>query len=156
MKSYLAKPGEVGGQWHVVDASGQVLGRLAVHLATVLMGKDKPTYTPHVVTGDFVIVVNAEKVQLTGRKMEQKTYDRYTYHPGGRKVESIASVMERHPERVLEKAVRRMLPKNKLGTEMFKRLKVYPGPTHPHQAQQPRPMTMTGRVLRTNRSSGND
>ncbi len=140
MKSFLAKPNQVGGAWHVVDASGKVLGRLATELATILMGKHRPTYTPHVLTGDFVVVVNAEKVKLTGRKMEQKEYDRYTGYPGGRKVESIAKVMEKHPERVIESAVRRMLPKNKLGRQMFSRLKVYGGPAHPHQAQQPQPL----------------
>src|SRR4051812_29549947 len=110
-KSYLARPGEVGGQWRLVDAEGKVLGRLAAQLATVLMGKHTPRYTPHVLTGDFVVVVNAEKVKLTGRKMEQKEYDRYSYHPGGRKVEPIAAVLEKHPERVIQLAVKRMLPK---------------------------------------------
>jgi len=140
MKSYLAKPGEAGGDWHVVDADGKVLGRLAVQLATILMGKHKPTYTPHVVTGDFIVVVNAEKVKLTGRKMEQKEYDHYTYYPSGRKVTPIAKVMAKHPERVIEQAVRRMLPKNKLSRQMLQRLKVYAGPEHPHQAQQPKPL----------------
>jgi len=143
MKSYLAKPGEVGGEWHVTDADGKVLGRLATQIATILMGKHKPTYTPHVLSGDFVVVVNAEKVKLTGRKMEQKTYDHYTYYVGGHKTETIASVMARHPERVIQLAVRRMLPKNKLGREMLKRLKIYAGPTHPHQAQQPKPLELT-------------
>lgn len=137
MKSYLAKPGEAGGEWHLVDADGKVLGRLAAELATILMGKHKPTYTPHVLTGDFVVVVNASKVRLSGRKMEQKEYDRYTYHPGGRKVESIAQVMEKNPAFVIHKAVRRMLPKNKLGDHMLKRLKVYPKAEHPHGAQNP-------------------
>ena len=130
MKTYLAKPGEVGGDWHLVDADQKVLGRMATHLATVLMGKHKPTYTPHVLSGDFVVVVNAEKVKLTGRKTEQKTYD------------SFARMMARHPERVIKLAVRRMLPKNKLGREMLKRLKVYAGPTHPHQAQCPTPLEL--------------
>ena len=142
MKTYLAKPGEVGGDWHLVDADQKVLGRMATHLATVLMGKHKPTYTPHVLSGDFVVVVNAEKVKLTGRKTEQKTYDRYTYYIGGRKVDSFARMMARHPDRVIKLAVRRMLPKNKLGREMLKRLKVYAGPTHPHQAQCPTPLEL--------------
>ncbi len=142
MKSYVARPDEVGGDWHLVDASGKVLGRLAAQLATILMGKHKPTYTPHVLTGDFVVVVNAEKVKLTGRKLEQKEYDHYTYYPGGRKVVPIARVMERHPERVIQLAVRRMLPKNKLARRMLKRLKVYAGPEHPHAAQQPRPLEL--------------
>ena len=136
-KSFLAKTGQVGGKWRVVDAEGKVLGRLAAQLATVLMGKHTPQYTPHVLTGDFVVVVNAEKVKLTGRKMEQLEYDRYTYHPGGRRVDSIAKVMTNHPERIIKLAVRRMLPKSKLGDHMFKRLKVYKGPTHPHAVQKP-------------------
>ena len=142
MKSYLAKPGEVESDWHLVDADGKVLGRLATELATVLMGKHKPTYTPHVLTGDFVVVVNAEKVKLTGRKIEQKEYDYYTYYTGGRKVVPIAKLMERHPERVIQHAVRRMLPKNKLGRQMLKRLKVYAGPEHPHSAQGPKPLEL--------------
>ena len=140
MKTYLAKPGEVEAQWHLVDAAGKVLGRLATELATILMGKHKPTYTPHVLTGDFIVVVNAEKVALTGRKLQQKEYDRYTYYTSGRKVVSIATMMERHPDRVIRLAVRRMLPKNKLARQMLKRLKVYAGPEHPHAAQQPAPL----------------
>lgn len=140
MKSYLAKPGQVGGEWRLVDASGKVLGRLASEIATVLMGKHKPTYTPHVLTGDFVVVVNAEKIKLTGRKMEQMEYDRYSYYPGGRKVVPIADMIKRHPERVLQFAVKRMLPRNKLGRDMLKRLKIYAGPQHPHTAQQPQAM----------------
>src|SRR5687767_1216162 len=118
MKSYLAKTDEVGGNWHLVDAEGKVLGRLASRLATILMGKHLPTYTPHVLTGDFIVVVNAEKVNLTGRKMDQKKYDRYSYHPGGRKVESIETVLAKDPQRVIMLAVRRMLPKNKLADQM--------------------------------------
>ncbi|MHC4445814.1 MAG: 50S ribosomal protein L13 [Planctomycetota bacterium] len=142
MKTYSAKPDEVGGQWHIVDAEGKTLGRLATRLATILMGKHKPTYTPHVLTGDYIIVVNAEKVRLTGRKLEQKEYDRYTYYTGGRKVDSMAKVLEKSPERVIEFAVRRMLPKSKLGRQMLKRLKVYRGPDHPHQAQQPQELEL--------------
>lgn len=137
MKSYLAKPGQVGGNWRLIDAEGKVLGRLATQIATILMGKDKPTYTPHVLCGDFVCVVNAEKIKLTGRKIEQMEYDRYTYHPGGRKVVPIAEMLAKHPERVIEQAVKRMLPKNKLGSSMLKRLKAYKGPKHPHAAQRP-------------------
>ncbi|UCD30693.1 MAG: 50S ribosomal protein L13 [Planctomycetota bacterium] len=137
MKSYLAKPDEIEGDWHLVDADGKTLGRLATRLATILMGKHKPTYTPHVITGDYVVVVNAEKVKLSGRKMEQKVYDRYTYYTSGRKVDSVAKVMAKHPERIIQSAVRRMLPKNKLGRQMIKRLKVYRGSEHPHQAQEP-------------------
>jgi large subunit ribosomal protein L13 len=101
MKSYVAKPDEIGGEWHVIDASDKILGRMAVEIATILMGKHRPTYTAHVLTGDVVVVVNAEKVKLTGRKMEQKEYDHYTYYPSGRKVVSIAQMMERHPDRVI-------------------------------------------------------
>jgi large subunit ribosomal protein L13 len=140
MKSYMADPEKDAGQWYVVDADQKVLGRLAARLATMLMGKHKPTYTPHVPTGDFVVVVNAEKIKLTGRKIQQKTYDRYSYYTGGRKVVPAAEVMDRHPERIIHAAVRRMLPKTKLGTQMLKRLKVYAGPNHPHQAQKPEPL----------------
>jgi len=142
MKTHVAKPGQAGGDWHLVDAGGKVLGRLAAELATILMGKHKPTYTPHVLTGDFVVVINAEKVKLTGRKMEQKQYDHYTYYTGGRKVTPIAKLMEKHPDRVIRHAVRRMLPKNKLARQMLKRLKVYAGPNHPHQAQRPEPLQL--------------
>ncbi len=142
MKSYLAKPGQAGGQWHLVDAEGQVLGRLATQLATILMGKHRPTYTPYVLTGDFVVVLNAEKIRLTGRKMEQKQYEHYTYYNSGRKIEPIAKVMRTHPDRVIRMAVRRMLPKNKLGRDMLSRLKIYAGTEHPHQAQQPQPIDL--------------
>lgn len=140
VRSYVAKPGEVGGKWHLVDAEGKVLGRLAARIAVILMGKHRPTYTPHVLTGDFVVVINAEKIKVTGNKREQLTYDRYTYHPGGRKVETFAQVMARHPDRILRLAVRRMLPRNKLGRDMLSRLKIYAGPQHPHQAQRPEPL----------------
>ncbi|HSW45370.1 MAG TPA: 50S ribosomal protein L13 [Phycisphaerae bacterium] len=140
MKSYLAKPCEVGGQWHLVDADGKVLGRLATELATILMGKHRPTYTPHVLTGDFIVIINAEKVKLTGRKMQQKEYQRYTYYPGGQKTEPITKVLAETPERVIRLAVRRMLPKNKLARDMLSRLKIYAGPTHPHGAQNPKPL----------------
>jgi len=142
MKSYLAKPGKTDEDWHLVDANEKVLGRLAVDIATILMGKHKPTYTPHVLTGDFIVVVNAEKVKLTGRKVEQKTYDHYTYHTSGRKVESMTEVLRKNPERVIRLAVQRMLPKTKLGRHMLDRLKIYAGPTHPHQAQQPQPLEL--------------
>jgi large subunit ribosomal protein L13 len=137
MKTYLAKPGETGGQWRLVDATDQVLGRLATELATILMGKDKPDYTPHVLTGDFVCVVNAEKIKLSGNKAQTKEYDRYSYYPGGRKITSIQEVMAKNPERVIQQAVKRMLPKNKLGRQMLSRLKVYAGAEHPHAAQNP-------------------
>ena len=143
MKTYLAKTGEIGGKWHIVDADGQVLGRLATELATILMGKHRPTYTPHVLTGDFVVVVNAEKVVLTGRKMQQKQYDSYSQYPGGRKIQPIGKVLAKTPERVLRLAVRRMLPKNKLARDMLTRLKIYKGAAHPHQAQCPQPLKVS-------------
>ena len=144
MKSFLAKTGEVPADWHLVDADGKILGRLATQLATILMGKHKPTYTPHVLTGDFVVVINAEKVRVTGNKLEQMEYDHYTYHPSGRKVEPIKQVLANHPDRVIYWAVRRMLPKNKLGRDMLSRLKIYAGTEHPHQAQQPKVLETTG------------
>jgi large subunit ribosomal protein L13 len=133
-----AKPAEIERRWYLVDASDQVLGRLATRLATVLRGKHKPIYTPHVDTGDFVVVVNAEKVRLTGRKLEQKVYQRHTGWPGGLKTTTAGKVLGgAHPERVLESAVRGMLPKNHLGRKMFAKLKVYAGAEHPHAAQKP-------------------
>ena len=142
MKSFLAKKDTVQRKWHVVDADGVVLGRLAVKVAMTLMGKDKPTYTPHVDTGDFVIVVNADKIKLTGNKAETKTYQTYSGYPGGQKVIPFWQVSQRHPERVVEMAVKRMLPKNTLGAHMFKKLKVYSGPDHDHAAQQPQKMEL--------------
>ena len=142
MKSFLAKKDTVQRKWHVVDADGVVLGRLAVKVAMTLMGKDKPTYTPHVDTGDFVIVVNADKIKLTGNKAETKTYQTYSGYPGGQKVIPFWQVSQRHPERVVEMAVKRMLPKNTLGVHMFKKLKVYSGPDHDHAAQQPQKMEL--------------
>jgi large subunit ribosomal protein L13 len=123
--------------WHIVDATGQPLGRLAASLAVVLMGKHKPDYTPHVATGDFVVVLNADKVTLSGRKAEQKVYKSYSGHPGGQREVSYADMLEQRPEKLLEAAVRRMLPKNKLASKMLSKLKVYAGDNHPHAAQQP-------------------
>lgn len=150
-RSFLAKPGTIKPNWLLVDADGQVVGRLAVKLATILMGKHKPTYTPHVDCGDWIVVINAERVRFGGRRMAHpthpnfttkfvtKTYDRYTGYPGGRKLTSAAELLERKPEEILKLAVRRMLPKNKLGRAMLKKLKVYRGNAHPHQAQVPKP-----------------
>jgi large subunit ribosomal protein L13 len=135
-KCYQAKPNEVAREWWCLDAQGQVLGRMATRLATVLMGKHKPTYTPHVDTGDFIVVTNAEKFKLTGRKAEAMEYDSYSYHPGGRRVVSFQEMMQKHPERVIEFAVRRMLPKSAMGRRMLTKLKIYKGTEHPHQAQQ--------------------
>jgi large subunit ribosomal protein L13 len=137
MKSFMAKNDQVEQKWLLVDAEGAVLGRMAAKIAPMLMGKTKPTYTPHVDTGDYVIVVNADKVRVTGKKAETKEYDYYTHHPGGHKYVSFADMMARQPERVIQMAVRRMLPKNRLGRKMLKKLKVYRGPEHEHQAQRP-------------------
>lgn len=136
-QTYFAKQGEVEKSWHVIDAEGVSLGRLAVPIATILMGKHRPEYTPHTDTGDFVIVTNASKVGLTGNKASQKLKRHYTGYPGGLKAETYGSVRDRHPEKLVEDAVRRMLPKTRLGRQMLKKLKVYPGTDHPHQAQQP-------------------
>ncbi len=130
----------VDRSWYVVDASDQVLGRLATRLATVLLGKHKPTYTPHVDDGDFVIVVNAEKVALTGRKREDKLYYRHSGYPGSIRSVTAGRLLETHPERVIEAAVRGMLPKGPLGRRMGRKLKVYAGPEHPHASQQPKPL----------------
>lgn len=138
MKTYMAKPGEVEHKWWVVDATGKVVGRLAADIAMILMGKHRPDYTPHVDTGDFVVVVNADKVVFTGKKLEQKRYTWFTgYH--GLRVENPARRLQRKPEKVLSEAVRRMLPKNKLSFKRLNKLKVYAGSEHPHQAQQPQP-----------------
>ncbi len=136
-KVYMAKPGEVERRWLLVDAKGKVVGRLASDIATVLMGKNKPTYTPHVDVGDFVVVVNADKVQFTGKKWEQKLYYRHSNHPGGLKFRSAREMRERKPEEILRHAVRGMLPKNHLGRRMLKKLKIYAGDSHPHVAQRP-------------------
>ena len=137
MKSFMAKKEQVERKWVLVDAQNAVLGRMASKIAPILMGKTKPTYTPHVDTGDYVIVVNAEKIKLTGKKAQVKQYDYYTHHPGGHKFVSFGDMMAKKPEKVIELAVRRMLPKNKLGRVMLKKLKVYRGPEHDHQAQRP-------------------
>lgn len=137
MKSYMAKKNQVEQKWLLVDAEEAILGRMAAEIAPVLMGKNKPTYTPHIDTGDFVIVINAEKIKMTGKKAEQKEYDYYTGYAGGHKYVSFAEMMERKPEKVVEMAIRRMLPKNRLGRQMLKKLKVYRGPSHEHQAQMP-------------------
>lgn len=137
MKTYYAKPGEVERAWWVVDAEDVVLGRLATEVAAILRGKKKPQYTPHVDTGDFVIVINADKVRVTGKKVTDKEYCHHTGHPGGLRSETFQEAMQKHPERVIEHAVKGMLPKNTLGRQMAKKLKVYTGPDHPHAAQKP-------------------
>jgi large subunit ribosomal protein L13 len=140
MNCFLAKAGQVAPQWYVIDASDQVVGRLAAQIAPILMGKHRPTYTPHIDTGDFVIVTNVDKVVFTGKKWEQKVYQRYSGYPGGQKEEAAWKLFERRPERILHEAIRRMMPKNKIGRHMLGKLKLYAGTAHPHQAQQPIPL----------------
>jgi large subunit ribosomal protein L13 len=135
MKTYSTKASDIVRKWHVIDASGQTLGRLATKVAIFLRGKHKPLYAPHLDTGDFVIVVNAAKVRVTGRKAEQKTYYRHSGYPGGLRSISFAEMRQKHPTRIIEHAVKGMLPHNRLGAAMLKKLKVYAGPDHPHQAQ---------------------
>ncbi len=135
--TYMAKPGAVERKWYVIDAAGQRVGRLATEIATLLRGKHKPEYTPHVDVGDFVIVVNAEKVVFTGKKMQNKLYRRHSGHPGGLKTITAADLLKKHPIRIMEHAVKGMLPHNSLGADQYRKLKVYAGPEHPHQAQQP-------------------
>src|SRR3954447_26263917 len=142
MSTYTAKPGEIKADWHVVDATDQVLGRLAARVAIILQGKNKPTYTAHVDTGDFVIVLNADKVKVTGKKADVLVYDTYSRYPGGRHLYSYKRMTELHPEKVLELAVRRMLPKNKMGRNILGKLKIYKGTEHPHQAQQPKELKL--------------
>ncbi len=137
MKTFSAREGDIQRRWLVVDAAGKSLGRLASHVATALRGKHKPTYTPHMDTGDFVVVINARQVALSGRKAEDKKYFHHSMYPGGVRWTSIVTMMEKHPERVIEKAVRGMVPRNRLGRAMMKKLKVYAGAEHPHAAQQP-------------------
>lgn len=138
MRTFTAQAEKVERKWYVVDAEGQTLGRLASRIAPILRGKHKPIYTPHLDTGDFVIVINADKVRVTGRKMDQKFYHRHSGYPGGLTSISLRDQLSQHPERVLQAAVRGMLPKNKLGRQMIKKLKVYAGGAHPHEAQQPK------------------
>ena len=137
MSTFMAKAGEVEQGWHVIDATDQVVGRLAVQIANILRGKHRPEYTPHLDTGEFVIVVNAAKIKLTGKKLQTKTYHSYSHYPGGYKTVTAQQLMAKRPERVLEQAVQRMVPRNKLGRQQMSKLKIYAGPSHPHQAQQP-------------------
>lgn len=138
-KTYVTKSEDIQREWYVVDATGQTLGRLASRVARILRGKHRPIYSPAMDTGDYVIVVNAEKVSVTGRKLDQKMYYRASGYPGGLKSITLREQLEKHPTRVVEHAVRGMLPKSRLGRRVFKKLKVYAGPEHPHQAQQPKP-----------------
>lgn len=140
MKTYVATPANRQRDWYVVDAEGKTLGRLATQIADMLRGKRKPEYTPHCDTGDFVVVINAEKVRVTGRKMEQKRYWRHSGYPGGIRSRTLAEMLDRQPEEVLRKAVKGMIPRNKLGRAQLRKLKVYAGTEHPHAAQQPKPI----------------
>jgi len=142
MKTVSTRPQDVNHAWYVVDAENKTLGRLATEIASRLRGKHKPEYTPHVDTGDFIVVVNADKVRVTGNKFSDKTYYRHSGYPGGIKSMSFKDMQDRHPERIIEIAVKGMLPKNPLGRAMFKKLKVYAGAEHPHTAQQPQPLEL--------------
>ena len=142
MRTYVPKEGEISREWVVMDAADQVLGRLATEVARILRGKHKPDYTPHLDTGDFVVIVNAERVHLTGAKLDDKVYYRHSGRPGSLKSETARERLDKHPERVIQAAVRGMLPKNRLGRKLLRKLKVYSGPEHPHDAQQPRIHTL--------------
>ncbi|WP_447972509.1 50S ribosomal protein L13 [Nitrospira sp. Kam-Ns4a] len=142
MKTYLAKPADVTRKWHLVDAEGKTLGRLAARVASLLRGKHKPTFTPHVDTGDHVVIINAEKIRLTGDKLRTKAYISHTGYPGGLKSETAEHLLARRPAELLTRAIRGMLPKNSLGRHMAKKLRVYAGPEHPHRAQRPSPLAL--------------
>jgi large subunit ribosomal protein L13 len=144
MKSFVAKNEDISREWYVVDATDQTLGRLATQVAMRLRGKHKPIFAPHMDTGDFIIVINADKVKLTGRKLDQKLYHRHSGYPGGLTSLTARRLLELHPERLVTFAVKGMLPKNRLGRRLLTKLKVYAGPEHPHQAQQPQPLTLEG------------
>jgi large subunit ribosomal protein L13 len=146
VRTYSPKAGEIIHAWHVIDAEDIVLGRLATQVATLLRGKHKPTYAPHMDTGDFVVIVNADKVALTGNKREQAFHYRHSGYPGGLRRRSFGELLDKHPERLVERTIKGMLPKNKLGRAMGKKLKVYAGPDHPHQAQKPQPYHINAKV----------
>jgi large subunit ribosomal protein L13 len=143
MKTYTAKPGEIEREWFLVDAEGQTLGRLATRIADTLRGKGKPQYTPHVDTGDFVVVVNAEKIAVTGSKLDSKMYYRHSGYPGGLRQRTLREQLERRPTEVLRVAVKGMLPKNKLAAAQLRKLKIYAGPDHPHEAQAPKELALS-------------
>jgi len=142
MRTFVQKPKDVRRQWYVVDAEGQILGRLATRIAAILRGKTKPEFTPHVDMGDEIIVINAAKIKVSGKKLSDKIYQRYSGYPGGKKETNLSTMLERHPEQVIKLAVRGMLPHNALGRKMLKRLKVYGQAKHPHQAQNPQKLAM--------------
>ena len=137
MKSYIAKANEVERKWYIIDAEDKILGRLATEIATILRGKNKPIYTPHVDTGDYVIVINAEKIKMTGKKLQQKNYTYHTGYPGGLRQVPYHKLIEKNPEKIIELAVKGMLPKNSLGRQMYRKLKVYRGSEHNHEGQKP-------------------
>jgi large subunit ribosomal protein L13 len=143
MSSYMPKTGEVKADWHIIDASGLVLGRMAAKVALILQGKNKPTYTPHIDTGDFVVITNAEKIKVSGRKAEQITFETYSKHPGGRHLYTYKEMNAKHPEKVVELAIRRMLPKSRMGRHWLTKLKIYRGAEHPHQSQQPKELKLS-------------
>jgi large subunit ribosomal protein L13 len=154
MKTYSAKPSEVEAKWHVIDADGVVLGRLASEVAKIIRGKHKPTYTPHIDCGDHVVIINAEKVALTGRKLQQKEYFWHTGHPGGIKSRTAGKILGgAHPERLIEKAVERMVPRGPLGRAQMRKLRVYAGAEHPHEAQQPAALDFASRNPKNKRSA---
>lgn len=142
MRTLSAKNTDVTKKWHVIDADGLVVGRLASRVAMILRGKDKPIFTPHVDTGDFVVIINADKVRFTGNKLEQKVYYRHSGYPGGIKMETAKDIMSTNPEKIIRSAVKGMLPKNKIGRRQLSKLKVYSGQEHPHKAQNPEPLTL--------------
>ncbi len=146
MSTFMAKTGEIEQRWFVIDATDQVVGRLAVQIANILRGKHRPEYTPHTDTGEFVVVINAARLKFTGKKWDQKTYQAYSHYPGGLKTVTAKDLRERNPERILEAAVRRMVPRNRLGRKQMSKLKIYAGPQHPHQAQQPLPLDQAFKV----------
>ncbi len=143
--TFMAKPNQVPQRWFVIDAADQVVGRLAVQIANVLRGKHRPEYTPHIDTGEFVVVINAEKLRFTGKKMQTKTYHWYTRYPGGLKTATARDLIDTHPDRILREAVKRMVPRNKLGRQQMTKLKIYAGSQHPHQAQQPQELKVPTR-----------
>jgi len=145
MSTYFPKPGEITAQWHVIDATDQVLGRLAARVAMIVQGKLKPTYTPFVDTGDFVIVLNAEKVRVTGKKADVLEYDTYSKHPGGRHLYPFKQMKKQHPEKLVELAIRRMLPKSRMGRNILGKVKIYAGNEHPHAAQQPKELKLSAK-----------
>jgi len=138
IKTYTPKPEDIQREWFVIDAKDQTLGRLAARIAHILRGKHKPIFAPHTDTGDYVIVVNADKIRVTGKKLDQKIYYRHSNYPGGFRTETLRDLMQRHPDRVIQTAVRGMLPRNRLGRQMIKKLKIYEGANHPHEAQKPK------------------